>query len=110
MSTDLSFKFSMCLPENNLQKITAINFKNSMMCNEINCGAKYHTLVHKSLQWLLYTVNWLMEIYVLHRFLFGIYIPFLIVQIFQFSQKLITFPQQIKMAPINRYNLIHNFT
>lgn len=48
MSTDLSFKFSMCLPENNLQIITAINFKNSMMCNEINCGAKYHTLVHKS--------------------------------------------------------------
>lgn len=33
------------------------------MCNEINCGAKYHTLVHKSLQWLLYTVNWLMEIF-----------------------------------------------
>lgn len=50
MSTDLSFKFSMCLPENNLQIITAINFKNSMMRNEINCGAKYHTLVHKSLQ------------------------------------------------------------
>lgn len=36
--------------ENTVQIITAINFKNSMMCNEIYCGAKYHTLVHKSLQ------------------------------------------------------------
>lgn len=70
MSTDLSFKFSMCLPENNLQIIIAINFKNSMMCNEINCGAKYHTLVHKSLQWLLYTVNWLMEIFMCYILFF----------------------------------------
>lgn len=86
--------------------------KNSMTCSEFYCG-----LVLNIILWCIKAYSGTCTQYngsgrsmSYMALLFRKYIPFLIVQIFQFSQKLISFPQQIKMAPINRYNLIHNFT